>query len=232
MKEHWFDHPYEAQQELVDHCSQVLLEACQTKGHATLVVSGGRSPVPLFEALAQKPLPWSKITITLADERWVPADHDQSNERLVRDKLIRSHPAHFVSLISDDRTAVDGLTEVAQRLKRLSEPYDLVLLGMGGDGHFASLFPGDAASGEGLNEESQQYCVASRAPVAPRERISQTMVRLCRTHHLILAIQGEEKQQVYNKAKQATHTGQDTGLPVQKLLEYAEEHLEVYWSPG
>ena len=128
---------------LANQVAGLLRAAIKERGRASLVVSGGATPVPFFAALSAQALDWQQVTITLADERWVdPADPD-SNEQLVRRHLLqnRAAAARFVGLKTGAITAVQGEKECGARLALVPRPFDALILGMGNDGHTASLFP-------------------------------------------------------------------------------------------
>jgi len=132
--------------QMAEDVAVILRDAIDIRGAATLVVSGGSTPKGFFRKLSGKAIDWSKVTVTLADERWVPPGHADSNHRLVQENLLQggAGSASFIPLVSEHahpRAAVDEITQALSRLGTL----DVVILGMGGDGHFASLFPDSAA---------------------------------------------------------------------------------------
>jgi 6-phosphogluconolactonase len=142
---------------LADEIAGWLGEAVAARGAASLVVPGGSTPGPLFDALAGKELLWSAITVTLNDERWVDPADPASNERLVRERLLTGCAAEagFVGLKTAAATARDGLAEVEARLAAIARPFDVMLLGMGADSHTASLFPGSAALAASLDGDGR-----------------------------------------------------------------------------
>lgn len=129
--------------DLADLIAANLSTSLRKRNAASLVVSGGSTPAPLFDALSTRELDWSRVTVTLADERWVPADHKDSNEALVRNRLLVGNAASaaFVSLYEPGCSPIEAQSVVAQRLGSMPLPFDVVLLGMGNDGHTASFSP-------------------------------------------------------------------------------------------
>lgn len=215
---------------LADEIAAELRRALDLRQRASLVVSGGGTPVPLFHRLRTLPLPWTRIDVTLADERWVDPDHPDSNEGLLRRELLQdaAAEANLVPLKTSATAPEAAEQECATRLSGLARPFDTVILGMGGDGHTASLFPHTAALTDGLQPEGDVTCVACRPETAPHPRLSLTLAALLDTRRLILHIAGEDKWRVYKKAS----TGTDTrAMPVRALLQQNRTPLHVYWSP-
>ena len=211
-----------------------LLQGIRDRGRATLVLSGGSTPLPLFRRLRDRPLPWSAITVTLADERWVDREHPDSNAAFLHRELLVGHAAAatFVDLKNSAPTPEAGQAVCETDLARLDWPVDAVVLGMGGDGHTASLFPQTAenqsALGLGLNLDTDQRCVAIQPGQAPHPRISLTLSALIATRKLILHITGSSKWQVY---QDALRPGPATELPVRGVLRQDRRPVEVFWSP-
>jgi len=216
--------------ELATHVALRLAAAIATRGQASLVVSGGRTPTRLFAALAAHPIAWSKIGVTLADERWVDADHPASNARFVETTLLRecAAEARFIGLKQPAATAEHGAAAAWQALDVLPRPFDIVILGMGDDGHVASLFPSSPGLAAALDPSAAPGCVAMRAPVDPRERVSMNLAALLDTRLLVLHIEGEAKWSVYETACAGDGV---TALPVRALLRQSRAPLAVYWSP-
>lgn len=185
---------------LADTVMNTLWEGVAERGTATLVVSGGSTPKGLFNLLSARPGPWDAITITLADERWVPLDHKDSNEAMVRRELLRDQAATatFVSLTPTYPNVDKNIVRVCEQLDKLPH-YDLVLLGMGGDMHTASLFPCSPELGEGMS--TQAPALMTRPTSAPHARVSQSLTRLLATRRGIVHLVGEGKLEVLASAQ-------------------------------
>lgn len=202
-----------------------LNHAVETIGRAVLAVSGGRSPIALFQRLAQTDVTWRRVTVTLVDERMVPAEHADSNARLVREHLLqgRASEATFLPLVSHPE---DEALSIAEACRAFTWP-TVAVLGMGDDGHTASLFPDAQELDAGLDLHQQQAIIGVTPPAAPHRRLSMTRVALLKCDKLYLAIQGEGKRAVYERACQAP----DRRWPISYFLNQSETPLDVYWAP-
>lgn len=207
-----------------------LEEAINARGKAGLVVSGGRTPAPLFAQLARESLDWGKVWITLADERWVDANSEVSNERLVRMTLLqeRASKAHFVALKNTAATPEAGADWAWRALTRVPRPFDLILLGMGDDGHTASLFPGSMTLARALDSAAPPGCIAVNTMSSPHARLSLNLSALLDARRIILHIQGANKWAVYQRAKAA---GSPHELPVRAIVHQQLVPVDVFWSP-
>lgn len=213
---------------LADEVSQRLRNAIDAQGMASLVLSGGRTPMGFFHQLSQQDLDWSKVVVTLADERWVDNDHQDSNEKLVRENLLinEAQSAQFLALKNGHQTAVDGEAELEAELTDFGQ-FTVVILGMGDDGHTASLFPAAEALDAGLDVNSGRHCIAVTPTAAPHERMSLTLPRLLDTDCLIIHISGANKQKVLEQAQ----AGQDaTELPIRAVLQQSVVPVTVFWA--
>lgn len=215
---------------LADEIARTLRTALTTRGEASLVVSGGRTPVALFNRLATTALDWHHVSIVLADERWVDSDAATSNERLVRLELLREQAAvaHFVGLKNAAESAAVGGPLAWQRIAALARPFDCVLLGMGDDGHTASLFPASPSIALALDASQPPACVAMQAPEPPCERLSLNLAALLDTRRVVLHIQGATKWTVYQTAQAS---GATLEMPIRAVLRQAVVPVDVYWSP-
>ena len=131
---HAFKSPVLLAEGLALNVAKQLSEAIAARGNAVLVVSGGRSPVAFFQHLAKQELDWSKVVVTLADERWVPVEHADSNAGLLKQYLLKgpAAKAQFLSLYSA-AASVEQAAEQADRLLAELPPIDVLVLGMGDD---------------------------------------------------------------------------------------------------
>lgn len=207
-----------------------LAEAISLRGGATLALSGGSTPVPLFAALSRLSLDWSCVTITQVDERWVPQDHADSNARLIRQSLLQNAAAkaRFISLKIDCEDAFSAEAAVAARLVDFVASIDVAVLGMGGDGHTASFFPNAASLAHALDPAAVALCVAVRPPLAPHDRMTLSLAALLRTRHLYLHIVGTEKWSVW---QQALAPGDVAEMPIRAVIRQQQVPLEVYYAP-
>lgn len=206
-----------------------LARAVTARRRASLVLSGGRTPRTLFPLLAAADLDWAAIDITLTDERWVAPDHADSNEGLVREYLLDglSPSPHFTGLKTKAKDPGDGVAEVEARLSSLldglARPFDLVLLGMGPDGHIASLFPGEPCWPHAAG-------LAVAVPETPgrQARMSLTPRALLASRLICLLLSGAEKKRTLDAARQP---GPAAELPVRLVLHQDDVPVRIYISP-
>ena len=209
------------------------LESCLADGpSACIALAGGGTPMPIYARLAETHLDWSQVSAVPTDERWVTADHPANNARQIGAQFAGSG-LQVLSLVPDEAPGEADPQHAEAVLSSLPPPFDLVLLGMGDDGHFASLFPHSSALRQGLNPASPVAALAIQPdplpPEAPFARISLSLARLLRTRSLLLVITGQAKRAVL---EQATRTDADEQrLPIAALLRAASERLEIFWSP-
>lgn len=208
--------------------ADTLKQAISEKGHATLVVSGGSTPLPLFKALSARPIDWEKVTITLADERWVDATDAASNEKLVTENLLQNKAAkaRFVSLKTPDENAEDAVEKLTATFRDIGLPFDVVILGMGEDGHTASLFPCSAQIEAGLDVNSPAMLIATQPTTAPHQRMSFTLRALVSSAHVFLHLTGQKKLDVLNDSL-AHFT--DLEKPIKAVCDRAK--VELMWAP-
>ncbi len=215
---------------LATQVAEFLRVGIRERGRASLVVSGGSTPVPFFAALSELALDWKQVVIILADERWVDPTAADSNEHLVRQHLLqnRAAMASFVGLKTGAPTAVQGEKECGDRLALLPRPFDVLILGMGNDGHTASLFPQATRLGEALSLDSGKLCLAITPPVAPHERMTLTLPALLQSRQIILHLVGPGKRAVY---EEALANGPVAEMPIRAVLGQTTAPVTVFWAP-
>jgi 6-phosphogluconolactonase len=206
-----------------------LRESIASRGHALLAVSGGATPKKFLTLLGRQVLDWPRVTITLTDERWVPATQSRSNERLVRDTLLREHAAaaKFVSLYTDAADPESGLHTIAERIDALALPFDSVVLGLGTDGHCASLFAGGDHFEQALDPGGRERVLSMRSLAADEPRITLTLPVLAGSRALYLHIEGADKQRVFERV--LAGEGTLAHSPLRAIMRAADVPLKVYW---
>jgi 6-phosphogluconolactonase len=216
--------------ELASGIAAHLAPAIDLRGQASLIVSGGRSPIALFERLRVQTLAWDRVCIGLADERWVEPTHPDSNERLVREVLLKekAFAARFLGLKNAAPSPDLGAVAAWETFARVPRPFDMTLLGMGDDGHTASLFPGSPNLRTALNPAAAAGCVGMRAPSAPQARLSLNLSALLDSRRIAILIQGDGKLRTYEAALGA---GPVEDMPVRAVLRQQRTPVEVFWAP-
>ncbi|MEM9530050.1 MAG: 6-phosphogluconolactonase [Pseudomonadota bacterium] len=208
-----------------------LRQGLEEQDRASLVVSGGTTPGPCFELLAQETLDWSRVEVWLSDERWVPSDHADSNERLVRETLLKgpAAAAEVCPVYEAGQQPAARCDALDAQLKTGAVPFSASLLGMGGDGHFASLFPDADNLVPGLAADGESYCLPIRTQASPHPRVSLTLAALIQCELIHLLIFGEDKRRVVESALDAKPGTAD--LPVAHLLRQLKTPVYVLWAP-
>ncbi len=224
------EHTGATPEQIAEKIAQELRSAIAARGHATLAVSGGKSPIALFERLREQALDWSQVTVLLVDERCVPHDHADSNTALVRQHLLQgpAAAASFASLFDtvpadlNDAALLDLVATANQRMSAIPFPLDVVVLGMGEDGHTASLFPAAPGLDQALTSAGPMAWV--RPATAPHARLTLTLPVLLAARHLHLSLAGVLKRKVYQEATQASNPS----LPISLLLNHPACTVQVW----
>ena len=224
------EHPNATPQAIAAHIAAALRTAIAERGQASLAVSGGKSPIPLFEALREQDLDWTKVSVILVDERIVPRDHADSNTALVARHLLQdaAAAARFIPFFRELPAALteqvlDALAAHAnERIAHLPWPLDVAVLGMGEDAHTASLFPGAPGVTHALQSTERLAWVTPLT--APHARLTLTLPSLLAARELVLSIAGENKLAVYRRAAQKA----DEALPISLVIHQTKTLLSVW----
>jgi 6-phosphogluconolactonase len=198
---------------LASRVATTLADAIAARGRATLAVSGGSTPKRFFAELSDRAIDWDKVTITLVDERMVPAGHDRSNHGLVNRHLLRERAAaaRFVPLYTAADNADLAAEAAAKRIDGLALPFDVVVLGMGTDGHTASFFPGGSTLETVTDPACAHSVMAIEAPGAGEPRLTLTLPKIVEAGLSVLHIEGTEKKAVLGKALEPGGDRRDAG---------------------
>ena len=226
--ENIFDSREEASAAAAGRIVAALTRRLDAQGEASVVVSGGTSPAGVFAELAKTGLAWSGVHVVLSDERWVPPDHEDSNERLVRETLLQgsAKDAILLPVYRHGATLEERCVEINEELRQAPFPFACALLGMGEDGHFASLFPDAENLRAGLDVDSRDLCIPVRTAASPHPRVSLTLSALSRSDEIVLLYFGNAKRDVYEAARTSTN-----GSPISHLLRQKRAPVHVYWAP-
>jgi len=205
-----------------DYAASTLQNAVAKNQTTSLVVPGGNTPRHYLPALANCELPWDKITITLSDERWVDINTHESNENLVTNNLLAHLPQHtnFVGLKTAHTTPFDAIDEIHQRLDCIPQPFSLTVLGLGEDGHIASIFPGMSPA----DQSTTQHCVAVDRPFALSQRMSLSLTALAQSQHIALVVVGKAKRQLLGQLSEHP----DPQIPLVWLLQRSQSPITVF----
>ncbi len=224
-----FKAPHELHETLAKRVANDLSDTIKTKGYASLMLSGGSTPRPFLERLSQERLDWAKVRVGLADERWIDPVNDASNEKMVRAALLRDHAAEaaFVKIYRDGMGAEAACGSIANEIQEKLMPFTVVVLGMGLDGHTASLFPRHPKLAEALDPAGNAVCITLEPQSAPYVRISLTLSALLSAKHCYVHIEGAEKLAVLREALAGDDMQQ---MPIRALLGCDNFAVQVYCS--
>lgn len=222
---------FENNQELILELERNIIRNLKTslakRPRASLVVPGGRTPIKLFQKLSMSTINWSKVDLTLTDERWVKVSHKSSNERLVKKHLVknRASPINFFSLKTKHTQAVDAIFESSKNLSKLNRPVDIVILGLGTDGHTASLFHNDKMLATALSPNNTSLLHSVESSNKFCERITFTYRFLNEASKKYLYIVGNKKLATI---KLALNIDNPIKMPICAFL---RNPISIYWSP-
>jgi len=224
-----FNSRQQLDQALADNVSQILQSAIALKGKASIAVSGGSTPKGFFTVLSNKDIDWKKVTITLADERWVDINSDASNTRLVHENLLQNKAAvaKFFHLKQGDKLSEETLADLNIAANNLLLPLDVVILGMGEDGHTASLFPCSKQIQSGLDNSNPSSLMKTEPTTAPHQRITFSFAALKQSKNIFLHLCGDSKKKVLNKALSDDDIFE---MPIRAFLQDESIDTQVFWA--
>jgi 6-phosphogluconolactonase len=216
---------------LAAYVRAALADAITKRGRAVLAVSGGSTPVKFFQAMSKLDLAWEQVTVMLVDERMVPAIHERSNARLVRENLLQNKAANafFVPMYSGAFDEGDAAHQIETVMKRAQlVPADFVILGMGNDGHTASFFPGGDHLADAIDPQQEALVLPMHADGAGETRLTLTLPVLLAAREIALHIEGQGKRDVLDKARADGTRALD--MPVRAVFEHSVKPVRVFWA--
>lgn len=214
---------------IADHVYDIINNAIAEKGHASIVLPGGSTPIAFLKCLNSKNLCWEKLYVTLTDERCVDINSPDSNEAMIIKYFPNCLKGQFRGLTINGLANHEAVQTATNTVISIPRPFDVTVVGMGSDGHFASLFPHNPDSALGLDPDNDDLCTMvypeNVSPDVPR--ISQTLSSIINSKNLILHIIGDEKKAIYEKASESLNP---STYPVSALLHQDFAPITVYWS--
>lgn len=225
------EHLFLEQKELIDALSLNIIanleKAILEKGKASLIVSGGSTPKPLFEKLSSFDIAWDKVKVALCDERWINPKDKDSNEKLVKNSLLINFASksQFISMYQEKIDIEDAQELCSDIYKKELFPFDVLILGMGNDGHTASLFPNNIKLKEAF-EINNRLCICMEPNDAPYKRMSLTKKAILSANNIYLHFEGIEKQNIYKKVLEGVDRYE---MPIASILNQDKKIIEVYY---
>jgi 6-phosphogluconolactonase len=228
----WWD--YDDRDELADAVAGdigfIIESALDARGEALIAIPGGSTPLPVYRKLAEAKLNWKKVTIIPTDDRLVPLTDDQSNIRAIAQAFLPAGARVFpiTSDIADYKLAGNSANA---KLADLKFPLDLAWLGMGADGHTASIFAGPDLE-DALNAPNGRHAVGVMPdplpPEAPVARVTLTRSAILSARTVLITITGNDKKALLEGA---IADGQSSKLPIGRVLAEAEQPIDIHWAP-
>jgi 6-phosphogluconolactonase len=226
LTEYKFDSRDAASTALAARMAGLVRAQLARDGEANFVVGGGTTPGRAFDCMSEYELEWDKVQVALSDERWVPNDHEDSNERLVRNSMLKNAAsAGGILPVYEADTSVEERV-IALQSHKPKNGFACSMVGMGSDGHFASLFPDSDCLEAGLKLDNASFYIPVRTSASPHPRVSMTLSALLASDEILLFFYGKEKLAVFDNA----HTV-DRTYPITALLEQQETPVCLYWAP-
>ena len=217
---------------LADNIAERLTAAVRERGRSSFVASGGSTPGPLYDRLSLTPAPWDHVDVTVSDERWTLPGAEGSNDRMLHQRLLINDAAQatYVGLRTEHDTPEAAEAACDARLRAIARPFDVTLLGMGDDGHTASLFPKAPGLDRALDLTSDRLAAAVRPMMAAgsTERMSLTLRALHDSRIVILLMRGAAKLSIFQNLVPGSDWRE---APVRALFAPAAPPVEVWWAP-
>ena len=227
-----FDNREELAQQLADDVAARLEPDLEEGTFGSLALSGGSTPKLFLQTLAKHDDFQSDMTyIALVDERHVPPDHERSNEAMVRENAgLQDHPAsEFLSLWQAGKSAQETADAAQAKLRDDDElPFDVLILGMGEDGHTASFFPDSSDISRVTDPDTQRLFDTVESASVPDTRLTMTLPVITSARYLVLHIEGSAKRNVFERA---LRDGDADELPIRHVIRDPRARLHVYWAP-
>ena len=208
----------------------IIESALDARAAALLALSGGNTPIKAYEKLAQMKFDWKKVTIFPVDDRLVKVDSPLSNAGMLA-RIFLPKGARVVPLGADNPDYKAAGNAADARLQDLPWPPDLVLLGVGGDGHTASIFPGPDREAALTAPKTRRAIGVMPDPLpveAPVARVTLTRAAILSARTVLITITGQQKRDVL---EQAIADGQSSKLPIGRVLAEAEQPIDIHWCP-
>lgn len=228
ISQHLFDDRTQLAVNLADDITARLNKAIDEKGTAVIAVSGGSTPKLLFQELATRSIAWEQVTVVLVDERYVAPNDSRSNEKLVRENLGqgKASSANIMGFWIDNHSIHDAMNALDAKFQNMD--IDVVILGMGLDGHTASFFPGGSNLSDAINPTCSKAILDMEAEGAGEPRLTITLPQIMKAQFHVLHIEGSEKQDVL---KQAMSETAEKILPIRSVVEAVKLPIHLYWAP-
>ncbi len=229
LRENIFTDKAKLELELAEEISQKLDLELKNKGEANLLVSGGSTPKKLYEILSNKKIDWKNVSIGLIDERFVATNTEESNELLIKNTLLKNKAADakFIGLIFNINDYKENLNITISKHKPFYKSITCSILGMGSDGHTASLFPNFEEVYTDDNIYGDKMIINTKATSEPSKRISYTKAKILSSKHLFLYFNGKEKLDVFNSAKENKNA---SIRPISAFIHQNINTLNVFYS--
>lgn len=225
-----YDSPEEMAGAVAGDVGFIIESALDARGASLIAIPGGGTPLPIYARLTATKLPWKQVTVIPTDDRLVGVDSDLSNARSIAKAFLPTGARVIpIATVLDDYRQAGNAADA--RLQDLPWPPDLVWLGMGADGHTASIFPGPDLK-NALDAPKARRAVGVMPdplpPEAPVPRVTLTRSALLSGRTILITIIGEKKRAVL---EQAIADGQSSSVPIGRVLAEAEQPIDIHWCP-